>query len=149
MTPRLLTTITLLWTCLIGSLGVSASAHADMAVIVNAKNPLKSLNEDEVRQIFLGRMRLFPGTRTNVDPVDQDASAPGFIHFYRHVANLTPMALQRLRAMYLFSGKGLLPKIQASEAEVVAFVAKNPNAIGYVHKEHLTPEVKSVLVIRE
>lgn len=149
MMPRLLTITTLLWACLVGGLTTSATAHAELAVIVHASNPLKTLTKDEVRQIFLGRMRLFPGTRTNVDPVDQDTSTPGFVYFYQAVANLTPTALQRLRAMYLFSGKGLLPRMQASEADIVAFVASNPGAIGYVHTEQLTPGVKSVLLIQE
>lgn len=135
--------------CLAAGLLVATSAYADMAVIVNAKNPIKTLTEDEVRQIFLGRMRLFPATQRNIDPVDQDASLPGFNHFYQVVANLTPTALQRLRAMYLFSGKGLLPKMLPNEADVLAFVARNPDAIGYIRKERMNAEVKSVLIIKE
>lgn len=128
---------------------LTGTARADLAVIVHPDNPVSSLSTDEVRQIFLGRMRLYPATQKNIDPVDQNTTRPTFEKFYRVVANLTPTTLQRLRAMYLFSGKGMLPKMLPSETEVVDFVAKHPEAIGYVKKEHVDQRVKTVLLIEE
>jgi ABC-type phosphate transport system substrate-binding protein len=139
----------LLLTCLVGSLGISGTARADLMVIVHPKNPVNTLTEDDVRQIFLGRMRLFPATQRNIDPVDLDSSMPGFVSFYRRVARLSPPALQRLRAMYLFGGKGLLPKVQADEADVIQYVSQHPDAIGYVHRDQVTPAVKGILLIKE
>lgn len=122
---------------------------ADMAVIVHPNNPITTLSKDEVRQIFLGRMRLYPVTQKNIDPVDQDTSLPSFDTFYRLVANLTPTTLQRLRAMYLFSGKGMLPKMLPNEQEVIQFVAEHPDAIGYIQKTSIDKRVKSVFLVTD
>lgn len=124
------------------------AAFADFAIIVNRNSPVSSLTEDDVRQIFLGRMRLFPSTQHNVEPVDIDASIPLFHAFYRTTAHLTPQALERLRSMYLFSGKGTLPKMVGDEAAVIAFVATHIDAIGYIDATHTTKEIKNVLIIK-
>lgn len=138
---------------LIATLAVSVlvcrTTMADLVVVVHPSNPITTLNKDEVRQIFLGRMRLYPATQKNIDPVDQDTSLPSFDRFYRQVANLTPTTLQRLRAMYLFSGKGMLPKILPNEIEVIQFVANHPDAIGYIQQSSLDNRVKPVFVITE
>lgn len=122
---------------------------ADMAVIVHPSNPITTLSKDEVRQIFLGRMRLYPVTQKNIDPVDQDTSLPSFDTFYHLVTKLTPATLQRLRAMYLFSGKGMLPKMLPNERAVIQFVAEHPDAIGYIQQTSVDKRVKSVFLVTE
>lgn len=134
---------------LILSIMLAGVARADLSIIVHPDNPVSTLSTDEVRQIFLGRMRLYPNTQKNIDPVDQHTARPTFEKFYRVVANLTPTTLQRLRAMYLFSGKGMLPKMLPGEGEVVEFVAKHPQAIGYINSEHADQRVKTVLLIKD
>ncbi len=138
----------LIATLALGAIVCRISA-ADMVVVVHPSNPITTLSKDEVRQIFLGRMRLYPATQKNIDPVDQDASLPSFDRFYRLVANLTPTTLQRLRAMYLFSGKGMLPKMLPSEHEVIQFIAEHPDAIGYIQQSSVDKRVKPVFSITE
>lgn len=135
------------WICI--GLLLSPVTHADIAVIVHPGNPVTSLSVEEVRQIFLGRMRLFPATQKNIDPVDQDASLPTRKHFYHIIAKLNPATLERLRAMYLFSGKGLIPKTMPDDASVMDFVAKHPESIGYVKAESVTSKVRRVVLIKE
>ena len=44
----------------------------------------------------------------------------------------------------VYSGRSTPPVIKVSDAEVVAFVAANREAIGYVSAEAATPGVKTV-----
>lgn len=127
----------------------SSPLLADIAVVVHPSNPLASLSEDDVRRIFMGRMRLFPDSGTSVEVVDQEESRPPFVGFYSAVARLTPAKLKRQRASYLFSGKGRLPATLQDDAAVLEFVASHPGAIGYVSQESIDTRVKSVLMVRQ
>lgn len=128
---------------------VTPAAHADIAVIVNPENPLSALNEDDVRRIFMGRMRLYPNSDQGIEAVDQAEAHSGFANFYKTIAGLTPAKLKRQRASYLFSGKGRLPQALNDDASVLDFVAKNPAAIGYVASENLDARVKQVLLLKQ
>ena len=44
----------------------------------------------------------------------------------------------------IFSGRGSPPPIKASDQEVLAFVAANPGAIGYVSADADTSAVKTI-----
>lgn len=46
----------------------------------------------------------------------------------------------------VFTGKGIMPATPASEAEMVAYVAANPGAFGYVSRTSVTDAVKILAV---
>lgn len=127
----------------------SGTLLADIAVVVHPSNPLNSLNEDDVRRIFMGRMRLFPDSGQSIEAVDQEEGHATFADFYETIARLTPAKLKRQRASYLFSGKGRLPATLVGDAAVIEYVASHPGAIGYVLQETLDARVKSVLTLRQ
>lgn len=46
----------------------------------------------------------------------------------------------------VFSGKGAMPATGGTDAEILAFVAANPGAFGYIDKSSVTPAVKVIAV---
>lgn len=129
--------------------GVCLSAQADLVVVVHPSNPVASLSEEDVRRIFMGRMRLFPEGEASIEAVDQEESRPHFAQFYEAISGLTPAKLKRQRASYLFSGKGRLPASLPDDEAVIDYVASHPGGIGYVARELVDARVKPVLAISE
>jgi len=116
---------------------------AEMAVIVHPNNPLNTLTQKQVQRLFLGRMLMFPNSKTKVDSVDQDEDSEIYRRFYRDVIKISASKLKRYRAYYLFSGKGTLPSPTMNHS-VVAHVAEIENAISYVPMTEVNESVKVV-----
>lgn len=125
-------------TLLLAALG-SAEANADMAVVVNQNNPIESLTLKEVKQLFLGRMRRFPGIDSDVDVIDRERNALLYQDFYRLVVRMEPNRLKRYRARYLFSGQGRLPETVMGQDRVIKRVRDNIASVGYVRLEQDAP----------
>lgn len=125
------------------------NARADMAVIVHPSNPVTTLSAEDVRRIFMGRMRMYPASSVGVEALDLPDSNARFVDFYKSVSNVTPAKLKRQRASYLFSGKGRLPQVVADEAAMKALVASNPQAIGYIPVELVDASVRTISIIRQ
>jgi ABC-type phosphate transport system substrate-binding protein len=125
------------------SLLSAPQVQADLLVIVHKSNPLVSLSENEVRKIFLGRMRLFPRTSKEILSVDQEASMASQRFFYKTLMNMDTAQLSSYRASYLFSGKGRIPETVDSDLNMLRVISENPAAIGYV--DQLTVEESALL----
>lgn len=119
------------------------SAHAQMVVIVSAKNPISKLTPDQITPIFLGQSLTFcHGGKA--EPLDLAEGSPLREEFYRQVAGKSAAQLRSHWAKQTFSGKGQPPRILPSSEEVVKLVAENPKYIGYVNKAAVTASVKVV-----
>ncbi len=123
------------------------AAHAELAVIVHPENPLQKITTPELKKIFLGRMPLFPDSKREVHAIDLPDENPVFQDFYRRVVQLEGVELKRYRAYYLFSGRGRLPTVANSPAEVVETVRTDKGAIGYVSQEDVTPDTRILLLL--
>lgn len=134
----------LLLICILSSTHSSAD---EILVIVNPDNPIESLDQKQIQQLFLGRMSLFPNSEVKVSAVDQEENSKAYQHFYKNVMNINDTKLKRYRAYYLFSGKGQVPKTMDSIKALIQYVSKNPNAIAYINKQDLNDSVKVVYPI--
>ena len=65
--------------------------------------------------------------------------------FYQKLAGRSSAQMKAVWARIMFTGKGVPPKELKSAAEVKAFVASDPKAIGYIDSADLDGTVKSVL----
>lgn len=126
------------------ALGLSGLAQAQVAVVVNAKNPAASMTAEQVAAIFLGKTNTLPSGATAV-PVDQPEAAAVRELFYSKVAGKQSAQVKAAWSRLVFSGKATPPKELSSSAEVKKFVAANPDAIGYVEKSAVDGSVKVVL----
>ncbi len=122
---------------------IGATAHAQVVVIVSAKNPISKLSPDQIAPIFLGQaVTFYNGGKA--EPLDQAEGSPLRDDFYRQLAGKSAAQLKAHWAKQTFSGKGQPPKALLTNEEVVKMVAENPKYIGYVNKAAVNASVKVV-----
>lgn len=130
-------------------LWVSLTVEAEIAIIVHPENPVQALSERDIKKLFLGRIRMFPGTTDAPIVVDQPAGTAVHSVFYSGFINMEPEKLKRYRASYLFSGQGMLPLTVDGALQVRDYVASHPGAIGYVNAEIVDDSVKVVFKVSD
>ncbi len=118
-------------------------AEDSMVVVVNVKNPVTKMSSDEVSQLFMGQSEFFPGG-SPATAIDLTESSPQRTEFDAKVLGKTPTQLHAYWSKMVFTGKGKPLKEMASSKEVKDFLAKNPNAIGYIEKSAVDSSVKIV-----
>ena len=127
-----------------GALAVAAaSANADIVVIVNPKNPAANLSAEQVAAIYLGTTTSFPDGGA-VALADQPEAAGIRGDFYQKATGRSVAQVKATWARITFTGKGTPPKELKSDADVKAFVAGDPKAIGYVDSSAVDGSVKAV-----
>jgi hypothetical protein len=130
-------------TSLLLSLFVLAPAvSAEVVVITNPSNSA-SLSESDVKRIFLGKMKSFPGGGTILS-VNQSAGSDVRKTFDKEALGKSPSQMKAYWSKLVFSGKGNPPKELANDAEVIKLVAENPAVIGYIDAANKTSDVKVV-----
>ena len=116
------------------SLLVSASAARageSLEVIINAGNPVSSLQRDAVSTIFLKKaVRWASGAA--VIPVDQEQDSPVRATFSRIVHGKPTSAVAAYWQQQIFAGRGVPPVEKSGDAAVIEFVKTHPGAIGYI-----------------
>jgi ABC-type phosphate transport system substrate-binding protein len=126
---------------------LSALAHAgNIVVIVSASNPVGSMRQDQVADIFLGQSGHFADGR-EVVALDQNIGAPIRDEFYSKVAAKSPPMLKAYWTKMIFTGRGQPPREVQNSVTVRKLVADNPNLIGYIERAALDASVKAVLMV--
>lgn len=121
------------------SLLVCSAAHAEIIVVVNNANAA-ALTKNDVSRIFLGKMKKYT-------PVNASSSNALRADFNKKALNKSSNQVKAYWSKLVFSGKGTPPKELGSDAEIKAFVASNPNAIGYIDSASLDGTVKAALTL--
>lgn len=126
---------------LIAAAGLSAAtlASAEVAVIVNA-GASASPSQADVANIFLGKNKSLKG----VDQKDWNATKE---KFYTAVTSKNEAQLKSYWSGLVFTGKGQPLPTVAGDADVVAKVAAEADAIGYVDKAAVTDKVKVLFTL--
>lgn len=120
----------------------NASAQ-EYAVIVNPANGIGSLDKSDVVRLFLGRTNEFPdGTRALV--INSGQSNPTRVGFEQTVLGKSEDQMKAYWAKQMFSGQGRPPEEMAQDADVLARVASDAAAIGYVPASMVDGTVKVV-----
>ncbi|MCG8317504.1 MAG: hypothetical protein MI976_30170 [Pseudomonadales bacterium] len=124
---------------LVSLITFSSASVADIVVVVNENNPVVELNENQVKQLFLGRMRNFPGVKSDVEIVELEPSAPIFNAFYQHIIQRDAAWIKRYRARYYFSGQGRLPVTLKTESDIIAYTKLHRGVAAYIQLEASEP----------
>jgi len=119
---------------------------AEVVVVVNPASGVDSLSADQLKKIFLGKVKSFPNGTPSV-PVDQNADKPAYAKFYGSVAQKDATAMNKYWVKLTFTGKGEAPQKVGSDGDVVGLVKNNKNMIGFIDKSALTPDVKVVYTV--
>jgi len=102
----------------------------EVKVIANASVKADTISAAELKRVFLEeKISLADGT--HVEPV-LEKDGPVHEAFLQEYLGINEDDLQAYYRTLLFTGKGFMPKIFGSDAEVVAHVARTRGAIGYV-----------------
>lgn len=120
-------------------IGLAAMAQAEVAVIVNPA-AAKAPSQSDVANIFLGKDKSMKG-------VDQAGWTPAKEAFYAGVTSKNESQLKSYWSGLIFTGKGQpLPSV-ADDAAVVAKVAAEADAIGYVDASAVNGSVKVLFTL--
>lgn len=117
-------------------------------VIVNRSNATSELTRAEVSAIFMKRIRSWRDG-SEILPVDQPARSALREAFSRGIHEKGTAFVSRYWQRLIFAGRDIPPPELPSDEEVMAFVAKNQGAVGYVSAGvDLTDDVKVMAVTR-
>lgn len=131
-------------TILAAIFGSGFTYASDVKVIANSSVTVDTISAGEIQKVFLEQNNsLHDGT--HVEPV-LERSGPVHEAFLQQYVGRTDNDLQNYYRVLVFTGRGSMPKQLSSDAEVVAYVARNRGAIGYVSAETSTEGVKTISV---
>lgn len=125
---------------------VAPVAHAEMVVVVSEKNPLATLTENQVADIFLGRTGYFPGGGP-ATPIDQSDDSPNRAEFYRTITGKSPAQLKAYWSKQIFTGRGQPPREIGDDAAVKKLLVARPDMIGYIDSGAQDPRLKVIRIV--
>lgn len=119
-------------------LAAASNVHAG-AVVASADSTYSAMDIEQVKRVFLGR-------ETSVDgkPVTLVFQKGGAVRdqFDNQVLGRPGAQLTSYWSKLIFTGKAKAPDEASNDADVVAKLAANPNAIGYVSDAAVSGKVK-------
>ena len=124
----------------------ASAATAEVAPVVSARSPVTALNENQLVDIFLGKLNRFPNGDLAV-PIDQTEDSPARKAFYERYAGKSAAQIKAHWAKIIFTGRGQPPVAVSGPAEVKKRLAADPNAIGYIDREAVDDRVR-ILPVR-
>jgi len=117
---------------------------ADLKVIANTSVKTSEVSADELKGVFLAtKTSLADGSHVEPVLLKSGATHEAFLKAY---LGKTDAALETYYRSLVFTGKGSMPKMLASDADVVEFVAKTKGAIGYISGNTSSTGVKTLEV---
>ena len=130
---------------LLNSVGAAPAALAgNIKVIANPALHISEISVEQLRAIFLGTATSLKDTGPVQPVLDKDGT--NLSQFAAAYLGKTGTALETYYRSLLFTGKGSTPMSFASDAEVIAYVAKTRGAIGFVRETTPAEQVKTLKV---
>jgi len=121
---------------------VSLAVYADdVVVIVHPSNALTEISVDDVKKIYLGKKKFFPGGE-KVIPGDQPKGTQSRTFFYGGIIGRSEAKLKSYWSRLVFTGKGTPPKVIGFDRVVKKWVANQPKAMGYIMRSDADDTVK-------
>jgi ABC-type phosphate transport system substrate-binding protein len=118
-----------------------AAAAAEDSIIVNPSLAISNLDEEELKDIYLGRKTSWDDGSRVVVVVLKDG--PSHDHLLMLLNKSWSQFLTGWKRL-VFTGKGTMPEMVESEDAMVAMVSKTPGAIGFIDKGRIKDGVKAV-----
>lgn len=113
-------------------------------VVANATVRGDKISTRELKSVYLGKTTSL-GDGTRVEPV-LEKGGPAHEIFLKHYLGQSNEQLQVYYRSLVFSGKASMPKEVGSDAEMIAYVARTKNAIGYVSADADTEGLKTLII---
>ena len=108
-----------------------AQSEVSYRIVVNSANPVSSLSRNELARLFLKKTIAWQ-SGGEVRPVDLAEDSDVRQAFSKEILGKDVSAVKGYWQQLIFTGRGVPPIEKQSEAAVLAFVAAERYAIGYV-----------------
>jgi len=125
-------------------LGLTAPASAEIVVIVNKANPVRTLTVDQVEKIFLGKLNSFPDGTLAI-PLDLPRGDTRDLFYARITGGKSSNQIKAYWSRIVFTSTGQPPFEVDSPQDMVNSVQQNPYRIGYVERANAGNAVRVVL----
>lgn len=123
-----------------------AAAGRAFRVIVNAENPVSTLDEAEVSRLFLRKTATWQSGEP-VLPIEQAKGSTVRQAFEREIHKKSDSELERYWQVMVFTGKGSPPPTRSTDADVIELVRHSLYAIAYVSATAQLPsDIKTVTI---
>ncbi len=123
--------------------GATVSLAGDIKMIANSGVNVGIISLVELKAVFLEEKSSINGT--HVEPV-LEKDGPVHEAFLQEYLGRSEDDLQAYYRTLVFTGRGAMPKVLGSDAEVVAYVARTRGAIGYVSGAASAEGVKTLAI---
>lgn len=120
----------------------STNLHAETLVVVGHKSPIDNLSEDEVSNIFLGKISYLKHVG-RITPITLNEERH-YYAFYKRISGKSPAQVNSYWTTLIFTGKGKPPKEIRSREELLQVLANNPGAVAFVPDSALHSNLKVV-----
>jgi TonB family protein len=120
------------------------SLAGDVKVIANWSVKADTISAAELKRVFLEE-KISLGDGTHVEPV-LEKDGPVHEAFLQEYLGISEDDLQAYYQTLLFTGRGFMPKVLGSDAQVVAHVARTRGAIGHVSSAASAEGVKTLAI---
>lgn len=121
---------------------ISSFSFAEIVVVVHPSNGA-TLDKKVVQRIFLGKEKKFSDGKEAL-PLNQLPASPSRSAFDSDTLGRSSTQIAAYWSKLVFTGKGIPPKELDDDAAILAIVADNPNAIGYVDSAAVSDAVKVI-----
>ncbi len=117
-----------------------------LVVIGNQNFPIKRLSKDQIRQIYLKRMRFIKDIP--IVPINYTARDPLRKIFEKNLLRISSKKLSRYWMKEHYLGKRP-PVVQSSVESAIVFVKKIDGAIAYIPYSKLPVDVRILYILKE
>ena len=114
-----------------------------LVLVVHSANPIASLTQKQVIDIYMGRFQTFPND-TPVKPIDFPQGSMQKQTFYKLLVDKSERKIKAYWSRLLFSGRATPPKELESKVHVISELMINKNALAYINEQDVTAEMKIV-----
>lgn len=125
----------------------SAQETASFKIIVNPANDISSLTKEQLSDLFLKKVTQWENGRKAL-PVDQVTSSPIREKFSKEIHEKSVTAINSYWRQKIFTGRDVPPPEKSSDADVLAYIAENADAVGYVSANAPIDKVKVLKITK-
>lgn len=123
-------------------LSPAMSMAEDVVIISNESVPTSTLDNDDIKKLFLGKKTTWEdGTKIVFLVQEKTEASEAFLEIY---VKKSSSQYNNYWKKQVFTGKGKAPQSFSSDQELVDFVSKTPGAIGYVLDGTKLENVKTI-----
>ncbi|MBU0993841.1 MAG: substrate-binding domain-containing protein [Proteobacteria bacterium] len=122
-----------------------SAAWADVVIIAHPSVDVESMTAQELKNVFLGnRVKWNDHLQIKVVVLKD---LPAHEQFTRKIVHKTTAQFKNWWRQMVFTGKGLIPRSFNSEQALMAYVAANEGAVGYISSELKPVGVRTINVL--